>query len=141
MPVSARWSHARAKVQCRFTVAGATSSSAAVSWIESPAKYRSSTIFAFSGANERQRLERLIEPLEINSQVDGLVQRVLDGRTRQVGAAALRGLPLPCVIHEDAAHRHRRGAVEVPTALEPHASYAGQTDVQASWTSAVGWSV
>ncbi len=36
--VSARCSQARANVQCRFTVAGAMSSSSAVSWIERPVK-------------------------------------------------------------------------------------------------------
>ena len=35
---SARNSQARAKVQWRLTVAGDSSSTAAVSWIESPAK-------------------------------------------------------------------------------------------------------
>ncbi len=43
------------------------------------------------------------------------------GARARSGAAALLRPPLPRVIHEDAAHRHRRRTVEMPTALEPHA--------------------
>src|SRR5262249_25587569 len=42
-PSSSRSSHARANVQCRFTVASEISSAAAVSGTDIPPKYRSST--------------------------------------------------------------------------------------------------
>ena len=53
----------------------------------------------------------------------GALSASSSGARCEVRAAALARLPLPRVIDQDAPHRHRRRAVEVPAALDPHPSH------------------
>ncbi len=138
-PSSARFSHTRASVHCRLTVAGETPTTSAVSSTVSPPKYRNSTMrarassssaslrSASSSASTSMSFVAVLigrgEPgLNLVRRHAGVVERHARRRT-----AALERPPGARALDEDLPHRQRgdgeevRASIEVPRALGRHA--------------------
>ena len=119
-PSSARYSQARAKVQCRLTVAGEMPSTSAGLLDGEPGEVTQLGDLRLVRRHRGEPLEGLVDVLEVEPQVDRRFEDRVQRHRVRLRAAALRRLPPPGVVDQDPPHRLRRRAVEVPAVLQPH---------------------
>ena len=125
---NARYSQARANVQCRFTVAGATSGTPPSrrwtgrrnSEARRPSPVAAATAVSRSSASSSAtRSSRRSTPCSDESSRSIPRHRLI----------ALQGAPLPRVVHQDPPHGLRRRPVEVSPVVEAGVANAGQPQI------------
>jgi hypothetical protein len=125
--LSSRYSQARAAAHSRFTVAGETSSTAAVSSMERPPKKRNSMTRLCCGSSVAS-VPRASSRATRSRSRGGGVEGVVDGEVRGSGAA-FGGLVRARVIHQNAPDHLRGDAEEVRAVLPLDTALVDQAQI------------